>query len=226
MSADTTQHAQRMDRMYRFARLTYDVTRRFFLFGRDALLRRLQKRAPASVLEVGCGTGRNLIRLARLLPDARLYGLDLSASMLDAARAKLAARGLQSRVQLAQAPAEQLAPALFAPAPGPFDAVFFSYSLTMIPGWSAALDAALAVLAPGGSLLVVDFWDRQSWPGWFQRWMARRLARFGVVPREEALEKLRALAVNGAKLELESVRGRYAFLAHFASAPASTSPAG
>lgn len=215
MPADSELHAQRMDRMYRFARLTYDVTRRFFLFGRDALLRRLQKHAPATVLEVGCGTGRNLARLAGLLPAARLFGLDLSAAMLDAARAKLAARGLAQRVQLARAPAEELAAGLFPAAPARFDAVFFSYSLSMIPGWQAALDAALAVLAPGGHLLVVDFWDRRSWPGWFQRWMGRRLARFGVEPREEALEKLRAAA---GQFELTPLRGRYAFLAAFTSA--------
>jgi hypothetical protein len=35
--------------------------------------------------------------------------------------------------------------------------VYFSYALTMIADWRRALDNALAMLAPGGTLGVVDF---------------------------------------------------------------------
>ena len=54
-----------MDRMYRFQRHIYDATRKFYLLGRDGLVDRLQPPMDGSVLEIGCGTGRNLIRIAR-----------------------------------------------------------------------------------------------------------------------------------------------------------------
>ena len=64
-------HAARMDRIYRFERHLYDPLRKFFLFGRDRLLKRLEVRPGDRVLEVGCGTARNLIKLYRRHPEAR-----------------------------------------------------------------------------------------------------------------------------------------------------------
>ena len=39
----------------------------------------------------------------------------------------------------------------------PVDAVYFSYALTMIPDWRAAVDNALGMLRPGGAFGTVDF---------------------------------------------------------------------
>ena len=50
----------RMNRMYRRQRHIYDGTRRYYLLGRDPLIAKLKPEAGANVLEVGCGTGRNL----------------------------------------------------------------------------------------------------------------------------------------------------------------------
>ncbi len=47
-------------------------------------------------------------------------------------------------------------PASYRPA-DPADCVYFSYALTMIPDWRRAIDNAIAMLAPGGTLGVVDF---------------------------------------------------------------------
>ena len=49
--------AQRMDAMYRYQRHIYDLTRKFYLFGRDQLLSALPAPPGAAVLEMGCGTG-------------------------------------------------------------------------------------------------------------------------------------------------------------------------
>ena len=47
-----------------------------------------------NVLEIGCGTGRNLAILARKFPDAKFFGLDASAAMLETAEKKIIAKRL------------------------------------------------------------------------------------------------------------------------------------
>ena len=55
-------HAAAMDRMYRLTRHIYDITRRYYLLGRDRLLERVVTASDSATLEVGCGTARNLIQ--------------------------------------------------------------------------------------------------------------------------------------------------------------------
>ncbi len=90
--------AEKMDAIYRYQRFIYDATRRYYLFGRDRLIASLKPPLGGTVLEIGCGTARNLIRAAKRYPDARFYGLDVSEAMLKSARASVARRGLQSRI--------------------------------------------------------------------------------------------------------------------------------
>jgi S-adenosylmethionine-diacylgycerolhomoserine-N-methlytransferase len=212
--------ADRMDRMYRWTRYVYDATRRYYLLGRDRMLRTLADDLPPAagttptVLEIGCGTARNLRRLAELAPAARLYGLDASEEMLDTARRSLDRSGLPN-VTLGQGLAEEVAPPAMLGTPGPFDAVFFSYVLSMIPTWEAAVEAALNQVRPGGTLAVVDFWDQGDLPGWFRTLLQSWLGLFGVHHRPELLAYLRTLDAEGrADLTLEPVAYRYAYIAH------------
>src|SRR5258706_1791363 len=64
---------RRMNRMYRRQRHIYNATRRYYLLGRDRLISGLRPEAGASVLEIGCGTGRNLVLAARLHRKARIF---------------------------------------------------------------------------------------------------------------------------------------------------------
>ena len=89
-----------MDRMYRRQRHIYDLSRKFYLLGRDEAIARLRPARGDKVLEIGCGTGRNLIKLARAYPEARLFGLDVSREMLATAAASTARAGLASRIAL------------------------------------------------------------------------------------------------------------------------------
>lgn len=59
------------------------------------------------ILEVGCGTGRVLIPLAKA--GYTVTGVDVSAAMLERARAKLEAEGLTERVTLVHADVNELA---------------------------------------------------------------------------------------------------------------------
>jgi S-adenosylmethionine-diacylgycerolhomoserine-N-methlytransferase len=151
---------------YRLHARVYDATRWSFLFGRGALVRALAARRPGRVLEVGCGTGRNLQELARRCPGAELTGVDLSPEMLARARRRLGSAP-PGQTRLVGVPYADP----FAQPGAPFDAVLFAYSLSMMnPGWQQALEAAAADLRPGGLVAVVDFHDTRS-PA-FSRWMA------------------------------------------------------
>ena len=155
---------QSLERYYRVHAKTYDLTRWSFLLGREALVRQVAAcSSPIRILEVGCGTGKNLLHLGRLFPHSQLWGLDLSADMLTVAQKKL--HHQVHRLTLIQAAYDQ--PVEAEP---PFDLVVFSYALSMFnPGWEQALAAASRDLAPQGVIAVVDFHDSGS--RIFKHWM-------------------------------------------------------
>lgn len=200
-------HAELMDRIYRHQRYIYDFTRKYYLLGRDRLIRELALKPGARVIEVGCGTSRNLIKIAKVYPKARLYGLDASAEMLETSAKAIHRAGLDGRIALVQAYAENLTPGLFGES-APFDAVVFSYSLSMIPDWRGALAAARAALAPGGSVHVVDFGDLKGLGRWGEVLLRRWLKLFHVAPREELISAIEM--GGGARPAILS--GRYAFV--------------
>ena len=89
-----------------------------------------------------------------------------------------------------------------------------SYALSMIPPWREALGQALDVLAPGGSLHVVDFGDCAGLPGPFRTGLRRWLAAFDVTPRDDLAAALAALsAERGLTCEIETRFRGYAALA-------------
>ena len=55
---------------------------------------------PRRVLDMATGTGDLAVMMARSIPEAHIKGVDLSEGMLDVARRKVAARGLEERVTL------------------------------------------------------------------------------------------------------------------------------
>lgn len=207
------EHAALMDRMYRYTRYVYDASRKYYLFGRDRLLRQMTLADGDRVLEMGCGTARNLIVLDRLHPGHQLFGLDASQAMLDVARVKADRRGLKDRLQLKQALAEELTLDLFGQ-DRPFDVIFFSYALSMMPTWPQAVEAAIACVKPGGRIYVVDFWDQAGLPRPFAFLLKRWLAMFHVHYRPELMAHFETLAREGRiELSVESIGGRYAYLA-------------
>ena len=173
-------NATRMDAIYARQRHFYDLTRKYYLLGRDRLIARLDVPAGGTVLEVGCGTGRNLIAVAKRYPSAQLFGLDISEAMLTTARAKVAAAGFADRITLKQADATDFNPAALV-GHATFDRVFFSYTLSMIPDWQAAI--LQGARATGGALHLVDFGQQEGLPGWFKRGLGAWLAKFDVDPR-------------------------------------------
>jgi S-adenosylmethionine-diacylgycerolhomoserine-N-methlytransferase len=206
IGADTSwlvEATNRMNRMYRRQRHIYDGTRRYYLLGRDRLITGLQPEAGESVLEIGCGTGRNLVVAARLHPEARFFGIDVSTEMLTSAIAAISRHGLTDRIRVAHGDGTGFDPqTLFGVRS--FDHVTISYSLSMIPDWRRVLQAAASHLKPGGRLHIVDFGNQERLPKVARALLRRWLAMFDVTPRDDLEHVLSATAdSSGANLKFE-----------------------
>ncbi|MBK5265004.1 MAG: class I SAM-dependent methyltransferase [Alphaproteobacteria bacterium] len=197
MMAGTISHAgdaaHHMDGIYHYQRHIYDLTRKYYLLGRDRLLNGLDAPVGGSVLEVGCGTGRNLICAARTWPGARLYGIDISAAMLVTATAAIRRKGLEERIAVQQGDATDFIRHAPFGHEG-FDRIFLSYTLSMIPGWQLALEETAHALGPHGSLHIVDFGQQECLPSAFRALLFAWLAKFDVSPRGDLLPVLEDLA--------------------------------
>jgi S-adenosylmethionine-diacylgycerolhomoserine-N-methlytransferase len=152
-------HAARLESFYSGQASGYDDFRRRLLKGREQLWQSIDEPQAAVWVDMGGGTGANVEffgeRLARL---QKVYVVDLSPSLLEVARQRIQQRGWEN-VETIEADAT-----IFQPAEGPVDVVTFSYSLTMIPDWFAALENAWAMLRPGGLIGVVDFYVSRKYP--------------------------------------------------------------
>jgi len=98
---------------------------------------------PASVLDLGTGTGAGALWLARRFPQARVEGVDISGEMIKRAQGKLPA-DLSERVRFQVADADRLP--------------FADGSLDLVAQISVPVffDEVTRVLAPGGHVVVVS----------------------------------------------------------------------
>ncbi|WP_408587319.1 class I SAM-dependent methyltransferase [Novosphingobium sp.] len=186
-SVATASHGALMDAVYRRQKHIYDATRKYYLLGRDTLISALDAPVGTSVLEVGCGTGRNLALIGKRWPGAALHGLDISQEMLSIASGRLG-----TKAALALGDATNFDPkALFGR--DNFDRIVISYAVSMIPVWREAVVHAASLLAPGGSLHIVDFGDLSGLPAPLRVGLRGWLASFHVTPRTDLGAALAAL---------------------------------
>ena len=205
--------SESMDRIYRWQRYIYDATRKYYLLGRDRLVADLDPAEGERVLEIGCGTARNLVAVARRYPAARLFGFDISKAMLETALRSLMRAGVARRVTTAVADATEFVPARTFGVDG-FNRVFISYTLSMIPDWRAALDRAAAAVGPGGRLLIVDFGRQEGLPRWFKAMLYAWLSHFHVHPIAELPQTLRDVGRrHGLSVDCRSLYRGYAVYA-------------
>ncbi|MEX0790724.1 MAG: class I SAM-dependent methyltransferase, partial [Actinomycetota bacterium] len=99
-----------------------------------------------TVLEAGCGTGRDTARLLERLPNGRVVALDGSARMLDRLRIRLA--GDMDRIEVVQA---DLARPL--PLKEPVDVVFSVAAFHWVQDHAALFKNLAAVMRPGARLV-------------------------------------------------------------------------
>ncbi len=125
-------------------------------------------------VDATAGNGHDAVFLARrVAPDGLVHCCDIQPAALDSTRARLAAAGLSDLARLHAAGHERLADILPAAARGRVRAVVFN--LGYLPGGDetvttrpettlAALEAARAVLCPGGAIAVVCYTGHPGGP--------------------------------------------------------------
>lgn len=171
-------HAERLESFYSGQAGAYDDFRKRLLKGREEMYQSIQPPIDAVWVDMGGGTGSNLEFISDRISGLRkAYVVDLAGSLLKVCRQRIEERQW-TNVETVEADATT-----WTPAEGSADVVTFSYSLTMIPDWFAAIDNALRILKPGGTIGVVDFYvsrkfpeeslrkhrwlTRSFWPVWF-----------------------------------------------------------
>lgn len=163
-------HAERMESFYSGQADAYDDFRRRLLQGREELFRSLPAPESGVWVDLGGGTGSNLEYMAdRMDRFDEVCVVDLAESLLEVADQRSQQNHWQ-QVKTCHADATTFRP------DRPVDLVTFSYSLTMIPDWFAAIQNAYEMLRPGGCIGVVDFYVARKHPqqgrdrhGWFTR---------------------------------------------------------
>lgn len=126
------------------------------------LIRRIRDVAgnrPFRLLDVGCGTGLFATRLKAALPQAQVWGVDLTGEML--ARGARRWQHLEHSVLPVQGDSERLPFAT-----GGFDFVTCANSFHHYPNQQTAVVEMQRVLRPGGRLLIIDGYRDAPW-GWF-----------------------------------------------------------
>lgn len=169
-------HRDRLESFYHHQASDYDYFRTKLLHGRQQLMESLPVPVGGHWIELGCGTASNLEYLGSRIHQLSCITLvDLSPSLLKQAANRCEQRGWNHVRILEHDVTKVSLPAA--------DVVTFSYSLTMIPNWFEAIDRAIQLLKPGGTLGVVDFYvsrkyksdglvqhhwfTRTFWPHWF-----------------------------------------------------------
>lgn len=160
---ETELHHKKLEKYYRIHSVFYDLTRWSFLFGRNEILNRIPDLPPnPRILEIGSGTGKNLLKLDYLFPDAQIIGVDLSTDMIEKAQNKI---DDHQQIKLIRGTYGQDDLQLKS-----FNLILLSYSLTMFGSQKDnILQQVYTDLSNDGYVAVVDFFNTPF--GWFKKWM-------------------------------------------------------
>jgi S-adenosylmethionine-diacylgycerolhomoserine-N-methlytransferase len=217
VSEDQTKRS--MYDMYRWTRHIYDLTRKYYLLGRDELIKHLDAKNGETVCEIGCGTARNLIKMAQRYRKADFYGLDASEEMLKTAAGNLERAGLLRDIPLKQSYSQSFDPKDLFGLEKPLDKMVFSYALSIIPPWQESIDHALTLLPSGGEIHIVDFAGQDDLPAFFRKFLFWWLQKFHVFYKPEIEAYLRRLEIEKqGTLEFHSLYKGYAYRAIFRKA--------
>ncbi len=144
----------------------YDLLNHTLSASIDRLWRRrvvniVRRAKPRRILDLATGTGDLAIALARRIDGVQVLGVDLSEGMLDIARRKIEARGLDGRIVLDRGDAEHLEVAQAS-----IDVATVAFGVRNFGDLDVGLRELARVIRPGGKVVILEF-SRPANP-WFR----------------------------------------------------------
>ena len=135
----------------------YDLLNHTLSMNIDRLWRRhvvktVRRAKPRRILDVATGTGDLAIAMARRIKDVQILAVDLSERMLDVARRKVEARGLDGRIVLDRGDAEHLDLA-----PASVDVATVAFGVRNFGDLDLGLRELARVVKPGGKVVILEF---------------------------------------------------------------------
>jgi len=193
----------RVDDYDRYLPLTFETFGEREDAVRADMVSRLGLKPDSSVLEIGCGTGRDSFHIASQLPQGQLFCQDISANMLTRCRERM--KGLTARVELS------LANASYLPfAENSFDAVFQFGGVGEFGDIGRFFREVARVTRPGGRVVVGD----ESMPPWLRETDFARILTF-TNPQFDAALPLEYLPVEARNVNLRWIIGGTFYLIDF-----------
>jgi len=195
-----------------YARADFSSSNQFFV---DGVINEFP-RPLSTAVDIGCGPGDVMIRLARALPDLRITAIDASAPMIALARRAVMTEGLSDRIELVQGYVPGVALKALS-----FDAVLSKDLLHHVPDPSVLWKEIARLARPGAVIYVMDL-VRPSTPEEARRIVDRVAAREDPILREDFYNSLCAaftvdelreqVAAAGLDLEVRQAGDRHAII--------------
>lgn len=160
-----------IERTYQNWAKVYEWLTPIYLLGNEKRLRQetvgsLHLQIGQTVLDVGCGTGRNFpLILEKIGPTGKLVGVDYTSDMLARAQERVGREGWQN-IEVIQGDAARIELGQM------FDAALSTLAISVIPDYRGALDRILAHVKPGGWLAIGDAKRSSRWYGRPFNWVA------------------------------------------------------
>lgn len=143
---------------------SYDFLNHFFSLGIDIIWRKkavkcLRSIEPKTMLDLATGTGDFAVTAVKKLNPDTVFGLDISAGMLEVGKKKMAKKGLSDRIKMQLGDSENL--------PfenGTFDALTVGFGVRNYENLETGLREMLRVLRPGGKAAILEFSKPKAFP--------------------------------------------------------------